>query len=516
MTRWFTQKNICQFPLIRLLLLLVMVPLACSPVATATDTADDITRADCVDFINERPSRVSCGFVDVLLNHDNPAGPSISLPVVIAHSTRDSPTSSHRAVLVPGGGGPGSSLGFGLLYAEGEYLDPYESLRQAGFDIVLLDQRGAGLSKPILTCPETIAVFKSLVTRYRSTVEEIELFHEALIQCQQRFKKSGIALEHFDTRQSALDFLSVMNSLSYTWWGTVATSYATTLAQAMMISKPDAFDRVVLDSPVPLDFQQPMTVERTTDAISKTLALCAKNNRCNRRYPDLKKKLDVVLRRAAERPFGIKIKVYSDSGDLQQKTLIVDDNTLLSILSTAIYTNDSIAALPQTIDRFYEGSKQAIKAFAEEYWYQSSDASYADGLSMTVHCKERQMLEERYMRRHPAEFDGISDYSRQALDAQRQYCSSWGVSSDNQILPKKRFTTKTLILAGGLDPVISLQDIDNTANDFSDASTAIVPRAGHSVWFQSECARRQTLAFLDDQENPVATESCDDDVPEFD
>ncbi len=477
--------------------------------------ADTITLADCIDFINERTPLVSCGFVEVPLNHDNSDSGRISLPVVIARATGSRSGTTDRAVFVPGGGGPGASLGFGLPYDEGEYLQAYRGLRQAGFDIVLLDQRGAGLSQPKLTCPETVNTFKSLVTRHRSTSEEIALFHQAITQCQRRLEESSISLRHFDTRQSALDFLQVMDKLPYRWWGALATSYATAIAQAMMLQKPEAFDKVVLDSPVPLDFQQPMTSERSTAAITKTLALCAREKHCNSRYPDLGVKLNAIIQRAAERPFGIKIKVYTGTGDLRRETLIVDDHTLLSILSTAVYTNAAIATLPKTINRFYQGNKQAIQEYAEEYWYQSTDSAYADGLYLSVHCKERQMLEERYMQNYPDEINTLSTDSILALNAQAEYCSSWGVHSDNRILPQAKFREPALVLAGALDPVISKKDIDNTVNDFLNIVTTIVPGAGHSVWFQSECARRYTLAFFTGVYAAPTVDTCDTELPDF-
>ncbi len=474
-----------------------------------------ITDADCIDFINERPGRVRCGFIALPENHDNVTNRAVSLPVLIANTTRSMSQRADRAILIPGGGGPGGSVGFGVNYNPGEYLAPYRSLLDAGYDVVIVDQRGAGFSKPTLRCHETAEAFKHLIVRSRTIDDEIESYQTAISSCLQRLKSNGVDVGAYDSRQSALDFLAVMDALPYDWWGTIATSYATVLAQAMLVVKPQAFDRVVLDSPVPLDFQQPWTQETTYQSVLKTVQRCNSEARCKSRYANLTKKFDDILARARVRPYGIKINIYGDDGIARRKTLIVDDRTLLAILLTAIYSNESIAELPNAIESFHSGLKQSIQSYAEEYWYQSVDPDFADGLSMTVHCKERQNLENNYLRDHPDVGRNLAHASRKLLQAQIDMCKNWNVSDGNTLVPNRLFTTRTMILAGGLDPVISSRDIANAADNFANQQTTIMPKAGHSVWFQNECARRETVSFFNRTHNLHTSFNCNNTLPAF-
>ena len=277
--------------------------------------------------------------------------------------------------------------------------------------------------------------------------------------------------------------------------------------------QPDVFNTVVLDSPVPLDYQQPITTESTYQAIVKTITRCEDSARCNTRYPELISQLDKVLESARHWPYRVDIKVFNDSGQSEYHTLVVDDYTLLAILSTAIYNNESIAALPRVIDKMYHGSNQAFNAFAEDYWYQSTDSSFADGLNVTVHCKERQYLEEHYVKKNPQFLKQLSSDSRQAFKAQAELCKAWKIQSDNELLPNQPFNARTLILAGSLDPVISEADVLNTTNNFNNATTATVPGASHSVWFQSECARQQVVSFFNQQETLLSR--CESSLPAF-
>lgn len=496
-----------------LLVLLVLPVVELSPIVA---NAASLALADCIDFINEAPPRVSCGFVSVPRNHDKPdSRDKIELPVLIAKSTRSLSPNTEQAVLIPGGGGPGASMGFGYLYSRGEYLEPYQSLRQAGYDIVIIDQRGAGFASPRLSCTETIKVFKSLATQNRTLAQEIKEYHHAIAACRKRLNTLYGDLSPFDTRQSARDFLTIIDNLPYRRWSTIATSYATVLAQAMIIEQPDTFESVVLDSPVPLDYQQPITKEVTHKAIVKTINRCRQTPLCNSRYPALATQFNDILIRARTRPYGIKIQTYEPEGGSKYKTLIIDDNAVLAIFFTAIYNNESIAMLPQVINKLHKGHKQALKTFAEEFWYQSTDPDYADGLNMTIHCKERQILEDKYLVQHPDFLDTLSADSKRALAAQTELCKAWRVKTDNSLLPTKKFNTRTLVLAGSLDPVISKADISNTIDNFSDATTTVVQGAGHSVWFQSECAREQVVRFIDDSNAAATLNSCTHTLPAF-
>jgi pimeloyl-ACP methyl ester carboxylesterase len=470
--------------------------------------------ADCIDFINENTPRVTCGFFTLPLKHPQQNAPAdqrpVRLPVLIAHATHDATRHTGRAILIPGAGGPGASMGFGYRYRRGEFLQPYQSLLQAGYDVVILDQRGAGLASPRLTCFEAIAVFKDLITRKRDLTYEIKRYQQSAEQCRDRLGHHG--LEWFDTRQSALDFLSVMDALPYQWWGTIATSYATTIAQTMLLIAPGVFDRVVLDSPVPLDYQKPLTRESTYQSVLKSIGLCSQTDNCHARYPDLKVAFDRIIRRADATPFSLTLNTTSDAGR-QKITLIINGEILLSILANAIYSNDGIAALPAVVRAVDRGRQHALRQFADDFWWQSADDLYADGLNLTIHCKERITLERQYMQQHPAYFASLSADTRALLKAQQQLCESWGVEPIRQPAAT-RINVPTLVISGSLDPVISADDIGHTLDDFTSASHRTLTGAGHAVWFQSACVRDEITRYFD-AEHSQGLAGCEVALPTF-
>lgn len=478
---------------------------------TANTFTASMTDADCLDFINEKPLRVKCGFIDLPVNHDKPGSGNVTLPILIAGQTQTlSNTPSGKAILIPGGGGPGASIGFGELYLEGEYLSYYDSLRSAGFDIVILDQRGAGFAKPALRCAETAGAFKEAVSSKLSFNDALTVYHESLTACHKRLLDSNIPLADFDTYQSAQDYLAVIRMLPYNWWGTLATSYATVIAQAMEVIQPRVFDRIVLDSPVAIDFQRPFTFELTEASVQRVLSLCEITRRCNRRHSDIKNKFKQVLARAAEKPYIIPVENV-DTGNAE---LPVDDTTLLDMLMLSAYSNYTLTEIPWAIDQLYKNRPQRLKLMATDYWHYNSDTEFSTALSWTIHCKERQPLEAAYLRLHPQAVDGYSDYSKTAMEQEQVICEEWAVPVSDATVPAKPITTKTFIVAGDLDPVISREDISNAADNFTDREIMILPGTGHSVWFQSECTRRNTVVFFTDTANSVLT-NCRDGITRF-
>ena len=89
----------------------------------------------------------TCGTLSVLEDHQQPGGRRIKLAVAILKSTADHPAPDPVVFLQ---GGPGISV----LTNKPELNIPYFYALLASRDVILLEQRGIGLSEPSLDCPE--------------------------------------------------------------------------------------------------------------------------------------------------------------------------------------------------------------------------------------------------------------------------------------------------------------------------------------------------------------------------
>lgn len=138
-------------------------------------------------------------------------------------------------------GGPGGS---GVDAARGPRQPIFLALRAVA-DVIALDQRGTGLSNAVPPCTASAALDPtggineaSLTAYYRRT----------LTSCLATWRTAGVAVEGYDTLESADDLDDLRKALGapkLQLWG---ISYGTHLALATMRRHPAAIDRVVLAS----------------------------------------------------------------------------------------------------------------------------------------------------------------------------------------------------------------------------------------------------------------------------
>jgi len=167
------------------------------------------------------------------------------------------------------------------------------------------------------------------------------------------------------------------------------------------------------------------------------------------------------------------------------------------------------------VDELHNNRITALREIAEEYWYGSTDLDFAEGLSWTVHCKERLSLEGEYLRRHPEQLQFYSEDSRYIMQQEHQVCAMWDVGTTTKLKIEKPFLPETLIISGDLDPVISREDVDNTANDFSNKQVTIIAGMGHSAWYQSACTRNNVANFFAKNLQEFTIEQCSDGITRF-
>ena len=163
----------------------------------------------------------------------------------------------------------------------------YEPLT-ANRDLVLLDQRGTGLSEPSLACDEyTDVALESLGSDLSDEELEAEAL-DALEECHERLADDGVDFADYNSAASAADLEDLRVALDYDEWNLYGISYGTRLAQQAMRDHPDGIRSVVLDSAYPADAdlyaEMPGNAERAMEALFTT---CADDPACAAAYPDL-------------------------------------------------------------------------------------------------------------------------------------------------------------------------------------------------------------------------------------
>lgn len=137
------------------------------------------------------------GTIDVPVRHEHPAGATRALRFVRLRARSGSPSVAPVIYLA---GGPGGS---GIAAARGVRWPIFSAVREHA-DVILLDQRGTGLSDPPPACPPSGSSqlpLDMLVTRKMLLAS---LQAEA-VRCAAAWRTLGVDLDAYSTAQSAAD-----------------------------------------------------------------------------------------------------------------------------------------------------------------------------------------------------------------------------------------------------------------------------------------------------------------------
>ena len=248
--------------------------------AAARESSDQVEWGDC-DVEVPDGVEIDCGTLTVPADRADPDAGTVRLAFGVVRTDADDPA---EAPVVYLSGGPGQGTlesvpqGFDQLYA------PLAGSR----DVVLLDQRGTGLSEPSLACDEYTSWSRSTLGSDLPAEELEAQAVQALEECRQRLVDDGVDLADYDSAASAADVDDLREALGHDEWDLYGISYGTRLAQTAMRDHPDGIRSVVLDAAYPVDAdlyaETPGNAVRAMDAL---FAACAADPWCATAYPDL-------------------------------------------------------------------------------------------------------------------------------------------------------------------------------------------------------------------------------------
>jgi pimeloyl-ACP methyl ester carboxylesterase len=197
------------------------------------------------------------------------SAPTIRLPVVILRARR----STGQPPVVMLHGGPGLSALRTML----EGVARADLARDR--DVVLYDQRGAGLSEPPL-CPEF-----SLPSMFGDPATDRERLREQARRCIQWLHDRQIDPAAYNSIASADDLHDLRLALGYESWVLYGESYGGRLAQEAMRRDPRGIHAVVLSSPTIIGPGRAEAAMWTQHALERVFAACEASPRCNSAFP---------------------------------------------------------------------------------------------------------------------------------------------------------------------------------------------------------------------------------------
>ncbi len=246
-------------------------------------------------------------------------------------------------------GGPGGS---GIEAAKDTRFPLFMAMREFG-DVIALDQRGTGQSRPDLDCDEPFEVpFDQPLTRGALTAA----MHGPQTKCIARLRRSRVDLAGYNTRESAADIEDLRKALGapkVVLWG---ISYGTHLATAFMRFHGASVDRAILAGIEGPDdtYKMPAHQQALLEAIAQRAAATPA---IQQRMPDLLETLGALLAELEARPKRVEL-VHPMTG--AKGVVAVGKLDLQVAVAQMLEGPDTFSTLPNLLWRLERGDWTAL------------------------------------------------------------------------------------------------------------------------------------------------------------
>ena len=445
---------------------------------------------DCREsFGRARGLHVDCAYLSVLEDRAKPDGNVIRLAVA---RLRGSASSRRSDPVIYLAGGPGeSALGRVLRIANERFIVDTRFIWEQR-DLILLDQRGIGLSKPRLECPD--------YHRERAGLPELDLEHDevqrevdALLACKRTLSERGIDLSAYTPEAIAADVAELAAAMGYERYNLYGSSFGTMPALTVLRNFPDHVRSVVLDGVWPP--QVNATETRHANAAAALEALfrrCEADAECSRRYPDLERELWQVVDGYETRPTTT---WDSDPDSSEHFEVEVDGHFVLRRMFESLRSDSWIPYLPFLVHRIAGGDDKVADAFIQPGTWRTASDNSAAWAALLCHAEGR-FADLTRVDADRAAYPRIAD--PEAGDLVPALCASWlDPTTEPADGTPVASAVPTLLLSGEFDPITPPPWADLAAETLSRSHTVVVPMGGHGVGLDTRCGRALVGAFLD-------------------
>jgi pimeloyl-ACP methyl ester carboxylesterase len=455
-----------------LLPLLVWLSVASAPLGAAGPSTLDL--ADCR---LEHPSGLRsvaarCGYLEVAENPADLRGRKIRVHVAVISALSKKAAAEPLFIVA---GGPGSAAS--QLYAS--VADAFERIRR-NRDLVVVDQRGTGLSNP-LDCdyPEDVD----------SGQLSMEKLRELTLACR---NKLNAQLAYYTTSVAIHDLDQVRAVLGYQRIALYGASYGTRVVEHYARRFAARTHAVILDGVVVPELPiGPAIALDAQSALDRILAACAHDRACAQAFPDLAARFGSLLDSITREQRVLEL-ADPLTGRLQK--IEVTRDHLVSAVRLLSYNSATIAVLPLLIDEaardnlapLVAQSIMTTRALADQMWI---------GMHNSVVCAE------------DVPFYSSANVDRGALartfigtnqvDGLIEICRIWPRgTADPDLHAPLGSRVPALVLSGELDPVTPPANGERVAREFIDSLHIVAAGQGHGQ-LATGCIPRLMAEFLD-------------------
>jgi pimeloyl-ACP methyl ester carboxylesterase len=373
------------------------------------------------------------------------------------------------------------------LYSEGIARSPWPLHR----DVVIYDQRGAGLSEPKL-CPGYDAAADAALT-------------EARRACIAELQARGVNRQAYNTAASVADLIDLRRTLGYVSWDVYGVSYGARLVQEAMARDGRGIHSVVLASPLARSFssqaEQPLSTQR---ALEHVFAACARQPSCRDAFPNVEQEFYAAYDDLTSSPVAVPI-MRPDTG---RDTVWFDGRRLVDDIRNRMLNRPrtGVARLPLLLHELRAGGR--LRA-AREIVGEGSGNPPDGALRAVINCSDHATYGATYRRT----LDSVNAVARPPFRrSMGRECEEWLPHlRDGPMAAPLRSDIPTLILTGYFDDRAPTEHARRIAATLSRVYLVEFPDEGHDARAPA-CHAAIVAQFLEDPTRKPDT-SCVATIP---
>jgi pimeloyl-ACP methyl ester carboxylesterase len=363
-------------------------------------------------------------------------------------------------------GGPG--IPASVMAPIPPYWDLFDALRSAG-DVILLDQRGLGLSSPKVDCP---SLPQPLDTAFlTSKAAFVAGYRNVVAACAAHWRSKGVDPLSFTEEAIADDVDDIRMAIGAPRISILGFSFGTRLAMAFARRHPDRVDRIVLQGPTDADLEYHESV--TYDSLLTRIAGLAVRDSITASFSrDLFGRFRTLFDRADRQPIPVKIR--RAGGD--SVTIPVGGDVLRGLVSGHV-TDSRIPAFLATSE---QGDFTILTRWVESL-YNDFNAGAGTLMARATTCSVAPSPQRR------ARVNGLTSRSifGPAFDnfvADTDFCAGLGaVPRAPRAGASRKLDRPVLFITGELDDRTPVGNDSVLAKEFAKSVRLIVANGGHEL-----------------------------------
>ena len=453
------------------------------------------------------PPRTECYYMHVPEDHAQKTGKVIAFPVVVFRS--NSIFSTKSPVLHLGAGGPGAPM----------YLDSIESIKTVweyhnelsinqGRDLFVIDPRGTGLSKPLLTCDTFVENETKRLKDNLSFTEQWNEVNKDYFECMAKFKRQGVNLSTYNSLSIANDIEMMRIAGNIDEWVLIGVSYAATYAQIIATQYPESVESMVLDSAT---FPN---LKPHDNYLNKTMAIylalynhCSLTSDCTTPPENIENRIWSLHKALNLNPIRLEIDHPYNNNKID---VLLNGERFISALLHGTYGEKIFYDLRNIIPQLERRRALTITPYLKKHIAYLLDLTYGDVSAANHYCYEIKPYTDFESMRIQADKlpkGYLRDTALLSMDFP-DLCSEMPISAGDPIVSMATKTDiPTLFLHGELDTITPLSDVIEQRKLFT-KNCLVTYKLSHDVLSNNKYAERTAAKFIRNDEIGLMKLDC--------